>query len=66
MENKYIYKVNLSTGKTEKIFDYTALIRFCKRINRNINELNGIAHIKDNYFLISGKNWPRIFLVQLL
>ena len=65
-KSKYIYKVNLSTGKTKKIFDCTALIRFCKRINRNINELNGIAHIKDNYFLISGKNWPRIFLVQLL
>ena len=64
-KSRYIYKINLSTKRVERIFNCAELINYCKKINRNINELNGIAHIKDNLFLISGKNWPRIFLVLL-
>lgn len=64
-KSRYIYKINLSTKRVERIFNCAELINYCKKINRNINELNGIAHIKDNLFLISGKNWPRIFLVRL-
>ncbi|WP_147579956.1 glutaminyl-peptide cyclotransferase [[Clostridium] ammoniilyticum] len=64
-KSRYIYKINLSTKRVEKIFNCTELINYCKKINRNINELNGIAHIKDNLFLILGKKLPRIFLVRL-
>ena len=61
LKSRYIYKINLSTKRVEKIFNCTELINYCKKINRNINELNGIAHIKDNLFLILGKNGQEFF-----
>lgn len=62
-----ILKIDVSTGKIVKKYDLTELYKIVKKEanDYNIDVLNGIAHIKENYFLISGKQWPKIFCVEL-
>ena len=57
-----IVKYNLLDKKIEKIINLTNLIPEIKKYHKNENVLNGIAYCHDdNYFLITGKNWPFYF-----
>lgn len=57
-----IVKIDISTGKVVKRYNFTFLVDTLKE---DVDVLNGIAHIKDNYFYISGKFYPLIWEVQL-
>ena len=57
-----IVKYNLLDKKIEKIINLTNLIPEIKKYHKNENVLNGIAYCHDdNYFLVTGKNWPFYF-----
>lgn len=61
-----ILKIDAQTGLILKIYDGSALVKHAKQYaNQSFNVLNGIAHVEGNKFLITGKLWPRLYLVEL-
>jgi len=64
--NKYysdnIYRINPQTGNVTALIDASSLLPISKRINAGV--LNGIAWDPEREaFLLTGKNWPTIFIV---
>ncbi|TFI60575.1 hypothetical protein CKN63_13510 [Carnobacterium divergens] len=63
-----ILKIDPVSGNVLKTYDLSLLFED-KSINKKevltYGELNGIAHLNKNKFYISGKNWSRIFLLEL-
>lgn len=52
----------------EKAYDLTPVFNKVKKmsdLHNDIGVLNGIAHLSDDIFYISGKNWPLIFKIQM-
>lgn len=66
--SNYILKIDPKTGNVVKKYNAKILLKD-KSISNNerlkFGVLNGIAHLQDNQFLLSGKNWSRIFKVEL-
>lgn len=52
-------------GRVTNEWDFNPLIHELKKDYPNIQELNGIAHLQENQFLITGKNYPYIYTVRL-
>lgn len=64
--NKYysdnIYRIDPQTGNVTALIDASSLLPISKRINAGV--LNGIAWDPEREaFLLTGKNWPTIFIV---
>ncbi len=57
-----VVKINSETGEVIKTYDLSVLRDY---IHDSSLELNGITYISNNQFLITGKNWDKIFLVEL-
>lgn len=65
-ETSTIVKIDPSSGKVVGRLDLSAQVDEIKRMFPNTNELNGIAYDKNsNALLITGKNWPRSYLIRL-
>lgn len=67
-QSNYIIKVDPNTGRIVKRYDASAVLNdasFSEYDKSLYGIMNGIAHVKDNKFLISGKHWARIFEVEL-
>ncbi|XJS11531.1 glutaminyl-peptide cyclotransferase [Aerococcaceae bacterium WGS1372] len=62
-----IIAINTITGEIDYQYDMTELIsnNLSKEQLESIDTLNGIAHIRDNRFYITGKYYPVIFEVEL-
>ncbi|WP_430617563.1 glutaminyl-peptide cyclotransferase [Enterococcus sp. AZ188] len=68
MDSDHIYKIDLQSGHVIKTYDASNLLTGSGSSEKEIStvgDLNGIAHVKDNIFLVTGKNWPKIFEVEL-
>lgn len=59
----FILKIDLKSKRVVKKYDFSKLCKNEKMSGDNV--LNGIAHLKDNFFFISGKNWKKIYLYEL-
>lgn len=58
----YIYRINPETGNVTALIDASSLLSGSNRINAGV--LNGIAwDPQREAFLLTGKNWPSIFIV---
>jgi len=58
----YIYRIDPETGNVTALIDASTLLTGASRINAGV--LNGIAwDPQREAFLITGKNWPTIFIV---
>ncbi len=65
-ETSLIVKIDPTSGKVVGIIDLSAQTDEIRRSFPNTNELNGIAYDKNsNALLITGKNWPRSYLIRL-
>jgi glutaminyl-peptide cyclotransferase len=65
-ETSMIVKIDLSTGKVVGRIDLSPLAGEIERMYPTANELNGIAYDKNSKaFLITGKNWPKTYLIRL-
>ena len=62
----YILKIDYKSGIVESVYDFRNLVSFLKKKNKNIGVLNGVSAISKNLFLITGKNWPNTFIVELI
>lgn len=62
-----IIVINPKTGVVENYYDVTALLSdyLTAQQLKDIDTLNGIAHIADNRFYITGKLFPVVFEVEL-
>lgn len=63
-----IIKIDPNTGQVVKVYDASVLLNdasFAEYDENIYGIMNGIAHVKGNTFLLSGKNWARIFEVEL-
>ncbi|MBK0347381.1 glutaminyl-peptide cyclotransferase [Aerococcaceae bacterium zg-ZJ1578] len=61
-----IVKIDTQTGEVVKKWDLTSLVQTLKFEEENVNRvLNGIAHIEDNLFYVTGKLYPEIWKVNL-
>lgn len=66
-ETNLIYKIDPKTGKVAGRLDLSALARDAKLRNPQAEVLNGIAYHHDTgLMLVTGKNWPRLYVLQLL
>ncbi|MDO5457712.1 MAG: glutaminyl-peptide cyclotransferase [Atopococcus tabaci] len=52
-------------GRVTNEWDFTPLIHDLKKVYPNIQELNGIAHLQENQFLVTGKKYPYIYKLYL-
>lgn len=65
-ETSTIVKIDPATGKVVGRIDLSTQVDEIKRMFPNTNELNGIAYDKNsNALLVTGKNWPRSYLIRL-
>ncbi|HTF21464.1 MAG TPA: glutaminyl-peptide cyclotransferase [Chryseolinea sp.] len=65
-ETSTIIKIDPSNGKVVGRLDLSAQVDEIRRTFPNTNELNGIAFDKNsNALLVTGKNWPRSYLIRL-
>ncbi len=65
-ETTYIVKIDPSTGKVVGRLDLSTLADEIKRMYPGTAELNGIAYDKNSKsFLVTGKNWPKSYLIRL-
>lgn len=65
-ESSLIVKIDPATGKVVGELDLSTLTEEIKRMYPNTYELNGIAYIKkSDAFLITGKFWPKSYLIRL-
>lgn len=62
----YILKINSKSGIVQTVYDFRNLTSLLKRKNKNIGVLNGITVISQDLFLITGKNWPNAFIIELV
>lgn len=62
-----IIAINPITGIVEYQYDFTEIIEdtFTDQELKEIDTLNGIAHIEDNRFYVTGKLYPVVFEVEL-
>ena len=63
-----IYKIDITNEKVVKVYDLEDLgerFNIPELIDNNFAVLNGIAHLSDNLFYITGKNWPVILKMEL-
>jgi len=61
-----IAKIDAASGEVAGFIDLAALTRQAKMINPKIDLLNGIAwHASTKSLLVTGKNWPMIFVLKL-
>ena len=63
-----LLKINPENGKVERVFDMSNILdemTITKEQKNKLDVLNGIAHIKDNEFYVTGKYYPVIFHVEL-
>lgn len=61
-----IYEINPTSGELTGTYNATEIVEMESKAQLLDNEegvLNGIAHIKDNMFYITGKNWSKIYKV---
>ncbi len=61
-QKPYILKINPATGEVVGKLDFTEIVQ--KHTTGNDDVLNGIA-FKGNNMLVTGKNWPVIYEVQV-
>lgn len=65
-ETNQIVKIDPNTGKVVGRLDLTSLTRDAKMRNPHAEVLNGIAyHPVTKLFLVTGKNWPMIYVLHL-
>jgi glutaminyl-peptide cyclotransferase len=65
-ETNYIVKIDPQTGKVVGKMDLSSLAQNAALRNPNAEVLNGIAyHPTTKLFLVTGKNWPSIYILQL-
>jgi len=65
-ETSSIVKIDPATGKVVGRLDLSPQVEEVKRISPAALELNGIAYDKNsNALLITGKHWPRSYLIKL-
>lgn len=65
-ETNWIVKINASTGEVVGRLDLSSLAQNAALRNPEANVLNGIAyHPTTKLFLVTGKNWPSIYIIQL-
>lgn len=65
-ETSMIVKIDPNTGKVVGRLDLSTITDEIKRMYANTAELNGIAYDKNSRaFLITGKLWPKSFLIRL-
>jgi glutaminyl-peptide cyclotransferase len=65
-ETSWIVKIDPVTGKVVGRLDLSAITDEIKRMYSNIQELNGIAYDKNSRaLLITGKYWPKAYLIRL-
>lgn len=60
----YVVKISPKTGEVVKIYDFTTLVQTLKLTDPD-DVLNGIAHIENNRFYVTGKRFPVIWEVEL-
>lgn len=63
-----IMKIDVESGEVAALYDFEPLIYSVEMEDAEIDmmdTLNGIAHIKDDVFYISGKNYPYLYKVIL-
>lgn len=58
-----IVRIDPGTGAVDLVVDATGLR--ARGIPPGAHVLNGIAHVQGSEFLVTGKNWPKMFRVQL-
>lgn len=58
-----IVRIDPDTGKVERRYTFTGLLSPEEKEHADV--LNGIAHIEDDRFYITGKWWPKLFEVIL-
>lgn len=59
-----IVKIEPKTGEIVRVYDFSAYVKPLNLTDPNA-VLNGIAHIKENRFLVSGKYFPVMWEVEL-
>jgi glutaminyl-peptide cyclotransferase len=65
-ETSQIVKIDPENGKIVGKLDFSFLTTEAKRTYQNASELNGIAYNRsNNTLLITGKFWPRAYLVRI-
>lgn len=67
-QSNLIAKIDPDTGKVVKFYDFSDILanaNISDHNRQNMDALNGIAHIKDNRFYVTGKFYPMIFEVTL-
>lgn len=60
-----IVKINPKQGKVVHRYDFTDLVEELSKTVPDLNEWNGIAHIEGKRFLVTGKNYPIMYEVEL-
>jgi len=65
-ETSWIVKIDPATGKVVGRLDLSLLVEEIRRMYPNVAELNGIAYDQNsNALLITGKLWPKTYLIRL-
>lgn len=67
-QSNLIIKINPADGQIIERYDLSELIKtanIAPQARQNMDVLNGIAHIKDKRFYLTGKFYPMIFEVEL-
>ena len=57
-----IVRIDPATGRVTAVVDAEGLLDRSERVSAGV--LNGIAHLGDGVFLVTGKNWPTMFRVR--
>lgn len=66
-QTNQIIKINSLNGDVIAIADFTELKKYVSSIYPEAMEMNGIAYDKkNNHFIITGKMWPRSFILKFL
>ncbi len=64
-EKEEIVKIDPATGKVLGVIDMSKMLA-PSDIHSRLDVLNGIAYDRDkNLLLVTGKNWPKLFAIQL-
>jgi len=65
-ETSSIVKIDPVSGKIAGRLDLSALVNETKRMHSDASELNGIAYDPDaNTLLVTGKFWPKAYLISI-
>lgn len=65
-QTEMIVKIDAASGIVVGFLDLTALTRQARMLNSKIDLLNGIAwHTATKSLLVTGKNWPLIYVLKL-